>query len=106
AQPLTDEQLLEKFKFFHAALPNPESLTAFEKGVAEAMKPFEQYGLLAKLPKEHADGNKKEIIVEHTGKTQWQQRVKVSDVLIGGADALQRKLTAQFGSTELAERAF
>ncbi len=106
-EPPTQEEL-EQFAKFHEALPDQDSLKQFETGTAQAMEPFEQRGLLRELAKEHRDGtaSQKEIVVQHKGKSETQQKVKVSEVLIGRAEPLKKQLTANLGSPEVAQRAF
>ena len=65
--PLTPEEQEQQFQLFHDALATPESLAKLERAVAEAMAPYEQHGLMEKLPQEHNEGNQQEIVVQPKG---------------------------------------
>jgi putative nucleotidyltransferase with HDIG domain len=100
------EQEQQRFQKFHDALATPESLAKIERAVAEAMAPYERHGLLEKLPQEHNEGNQQEIVVQAKGQPQQPQVVRVSDVLIGEADALRQGLAERLESPEVAESVF
>ncbi len=103
----TPEQQEEQFREFHVALATPESLAKLERGVADAMAPYEDRGLMDKLPQEHNEGNQQEIVVVAKAQPQRSQVVKVSDVLIGEAErSLKQALAEQLDSSEVANRVF
>ena len=52
-----------RFRLFHDAVATPESLAKLERAVADAFAPYEQHGLMEKLPQEHNEGNQQEIVV-------------------------------------------
>ncbi|HEX3657932.1 MAG TPA: HDIG domain-containing protein [Pirellulales bacterium] len=93
------------FTDFRQALGGPAGLPDFEKAVAKALAPFEQQGLLEKLPDEHGEGNQKEISVYPLGHPKNQTLVQVSDVLIGQRQAIERQLKENL-PPPVAERVF
>ena len=106
APQLTTEQKEEQFREFHDALSTPEALAKVEQAVADAMAPYERRGLMEKLPQEPTEGNQQEIVVQPKGAPQKSEVVKVSDVLIGEADALKQALAERLESPVVAERVF
>lgn len=96
----------EEFRAFRRELDSPEKLEHFDKAVAAAFAPFEQRGLLEKLPGEMSKGNSEEILVYPVGKPAERRPVKVSDVLIGDGKAVHQSLLDQLGSADLADRVF
>ncbi len=106
APPISPEEQQERFGLLHDALATPESLAKVERAVANAMAPYEQHGLMEKLPQEHNEGNQQEIVVLTKGKPERPQVVKVSDVLIGEADPLKKSLAEGLDSPEVADRVF
>ncbi len=103
---LSPEEQEQRFKLFHDALATPESLSKLERSVADAMSPYEQHGLMEKLPQEHDEGNQQEIVVLAKGQPERPQVVRVSDVLIGEADSLKKALAERLDSPEVADRVF
>jgi putative nucleotidyltransferase with HDIG domain len=96
----------EEFLAFRRELDTPEKLAQFDKAVAAAFAPFEQRGLLEKLPGEMSKANPDEIMVYPVGHPQSKQAVKVSDVLISEGQAIHQSLLDQLGSADLADRIF
>ncbi len=74
--------------------------------MAEVLEPYEQHGLLEKLPQEPNEGNQQEIVIVPKGHPDQRQVVKVSDVLVGEADWLKKGLAERLDSPELATRVF
>ena len=105
---LTPEDEEQRFLRFHDALSTPEAISKLERAVADTLAPYEQHGLLEKLPKEHNEneGNQQEIVVLPKGDARDPLVVKVSDVLIGEADWLKKGLAERLDSPEVAERIF
>jgi cyclic-di-AMP phosphodiesterase PgpH len=103
---LPSEQQDQKFTQFRDALATPESLAKLERAVADAMSPYEERGLIDKLPQEHNEGNQQEIVVVAKGQPQQTQLVRVSDVLIGEADSLKQSLAERLDSPDVAQRVF
>lgn len=101
--PPTDQQA--EFAAFRQALGGPAGLPDFEQAVAKALAPFQQQGLLEKLPDEHGEGNQKEISVYPLGHPGDQTLVQVSDVLIDNRQALERQLKENL-PPPVAERVF
>ncbi len=74
--------------------------------MAEVLAPYEQHGLLEKLPQEPTEGNQQEIVVVPKGHPDQRQVVKVSDVLIGEADWLKKGLAERLESPECGHARF
>jgi hypothetical protein len=105
--PPTRDELEQRFKAFHDALATPEDLAKLERAVAESMAPYEQRGLMDKLQQKYDQGNQQEIVVVPKGSPDRPQVVKVSDALIGEADAaLKKSLAERLESPEVAERVY
>jgi putative nucleotidyltransferase with HDIG domain len=104
--PLSDTELAEHFQRFQEALPNQAAVENLDKAVAAALGPWEQHGMLHKLPQEHDQGNQQEIIVHPKDKAADTEIVSVADVLIGEGELLRRRLGERIASPELAERVF
>ena len=102
----TPEEQDEQFKKFHDAIATPEALAKPERAVAEAMSPYEERGLMEKLPQEHNEGDQQEIVVQSKAQPERSQIVKVSEVLIGEADPLKKQLAERMDSPEVALRVF
>jgi putative nucleotidyltransferase with HDIG domain len=82
----------EPFEKFRAGIGGQPGLVSFELAVAKAFEPVEQHGLLEKLPEQHGEANQKEIAVYPVGKPHEKYLVQVSDILIGGAENLHKRL--------------
>jgi putative nucleotidyltransferase with HDIG domain len=106
APVLTPEEQEQRFQLLHGALSTPEALAKLELSVAEVLAPYDQRGMMDKLPQEPTEGNQQEIVVIPTGHPDQRQVVKVSDVLIGDADWLKKGLAERLDSPELATRVF
>jgi putative nucleotidyltransferase with HDIG domain len=106
APVLTPEEQEQRFQLLHGALSTPEALTRLERSVAEVLAPYEQRGMMDKLPQDPNEGNQQEIVVIPKGHPDQRQVVKVSDVLIGDADWLKKGLAERLDSPELATRMF
>ncbi|HEX3728076.1 MAG TPA: HDIG domain-containing protein [Pirellulales bacterium] len=103
--PSAEEQE-QTFLRFHDAVATPESLAKLERAIGEALAPYEDHGLMEKLPQEHNEGNQQEIVVQAKGQPERSQIVKVSDVLIGEADGLKKALAERLESPEVARATF
>ena len=68
--------------------------------------PYEQHGLLDKLPQEPGEGNQDEILVHPVGQAEPLQIVKVADVLLGDGSAIRDSLRKQLDNTDVADRLF
>ena len=95
----------EQFEKFREGLSGEGKLAQFEKDLTQALAPFEQRGLLDKLPPGHL-GDHKEIFVQPIGVPSRRQVVAISDVLIGDTTAIHKALKAQFASEDFANRIF
>lgn len=96
----------EQFEQFRAALGGQAGLDAIKAAVGRALAPMEQQGLLEKLPEQHGEGNRKEIVVYPFGRPTEQYLVQVNDVLIGDASALKKRLDEELQKPDAAERIF
>ena len=74
--------------------------------MADAMLPWEQQGLLKELPQEQKEGNQKEIVVFPKGRPDDRHIFKLSDVILGDAAPLKKRLAAENTSPEVVERVF
>ncbi len=106
APQLTPEEQQQRFQLLHGALATPEALAKLERAVGEVLAPYEQHGMMEKLPQDPKEGNQQEIVVVPKGHPDQRQVVKVSDVLIGEADWLKKGLAERLDSPELATRMF
>jgi putative nucleotidyltransferase with HDIG domain len=106
APVLTPEEQEQRFQLLHGALSTPEALAKLERSVAEVLAPYEQRGMMDKLPQDPTEGNQQEIVVIPKGRPDQRQVVKVSDVLIGDADWLKKGLAERLDSPEIATRMF
>jgi putative nucleotidyltransferase with HDIG domain len=108
----TDVERQELFVRFREALREAGNLEDIAAAVADALAPFEERGLLEKLPDKHV-GNKKTILVRTQGERDGSGRfdrieeVPIADVLIATASpTIQKNLTARLKPSEVAERIF
>jgi hypothetical protein len=104
--PPTTEELVEQYTRFRDALAVEGSTERLEQMVAAALSPFEQQGLIDKLPQEPNEGNQQEIEVFPKGQPGSTQVVKVDDVLIGQAGELRKRLAESMESPVVVERVF
>ena len=74
--------------------------------MAAALGPYEQRGLIDKLPQEPGEGNQDEILVHPIGQTEPLQTVKVADVLLGDGTAIRDSLRKQLDNKDVADRLF
>lgn len=90
--PAADSDEAEKqFREFRAALGEQAGLPQFEAAISKALQPFEERGLLDKLPVEHDEGNQKEIAVYPIGRTK-SYLAQLNEVLIGQGDPVINRL--------------
>ncbi len=82
-------------------LSGKENLEKFDIAIAAAFTPFEEHGLLGKLPSPPSEGNQEKILVSSNVPPEPPQVVKVNDVLIGDGTALRENLLEQFKAAEL-----
>jgi putative nucleotidyltransferase with HDIG domain len=88
---ISDQQRRQQFEKFAGALAGQENLEQFKKQLADAFAPFEERGLLNRLPQTLQRGNQEEILVHPVGQPAVVGRVRVSEVKIL---ALQQSLLA------------
>ena len=105
APPSTQEHDEEDFQQFRAELSGDDKLASFHASLEKALAPFEQRGLLSKVPAEHT-GNQQEIFVQPVGQPERRQVVRIEDVLIGDGSAIRRGLKTELVNEEVAERIF
>lgn len=107
----TDEEQQAQFNRFREAFADENALDTFAEQLAEVMAPFEQWGLIEKLPPEHKDVNFEKIFVrskapDGVGSGASAGR-DVADVRIENAAArLQSSLNEKIASAEVAQRTF
>ncbi len=99
-QPSKAEQE-EQFQKFRTAFTGKENPEKFAGAIAAAFTPFEEHGLLEKLPTTPSEGNQEKILVGSNVPHEPPQVVKVSDVLIGDGTALRESLLKQLEAAEL-----
>jgi len=104
APQLTAKQREEEFQKFRAAFTPQAALDAMEKALAEVFAPFEERGLLDKLPT--GPGNQDEILVYPEGHPKSPQVVRVGDVLIGDGTMLREALQKNSRLAPVADRLF
>ena len=105
SQP-SQEARRQHFQKFHDALVGDADLAKFEKDLAAALAPFEEKGLLVKLPQEPGQGNQEEIVVYPLDRPDARKVVKVSDVLVGKGAPLRDSLRKHLGSPDVADPVF
>ncbi len=96
----------EQFQEFRSALAGSEKIEQFERALATVFAPYEQRGLIDKLPQEPGEGNQDEIRVHPLGQTEPMLNVKVADVLLGDGTVIRDSLRKQFDNRDLADRLF
>ena len=115
----------QQFQAFRAVLAGPENLARFKQGLADALAPFEQRGLLDLEQAASAAGQggrpagagkpgrdrrascrAAPAAAEHASEAPPSQVVKVADVLIGDGAAIHRSLQEHLASEEVADRVF
>lgn len=107
----TDEEQQAQFNRFREAFADENALETFAEQLATVMAPFEQWGLIEKLPPEHKDVNFEKIFIrskaaDGVGSGASAGR-DVADVRIENAAArLQSSLNEKIASAEVAQRTF
>ncbi len=96
----------EQFEVFCTMLAGPEKLARFEEDLRIALAPFEQNGLLERLPQTSQRGNQHQIDIEPMDEPSAVRRVPVREVLLGDGSAVHESLLAQLQSPEVADRVF
>jgi cyclic-di-AMP phosphodiesterase PgpH len=102
----TPEQDEARFQEFRKVISGKENLDRFDRAIAAAFDPYEQHGLLEKLPTEDEKGNEQFINVLPVHGTEPLNRVQVSDALIGDGGALRQRLQEELRSKGVADRVF
>ncbi len=100
------QEAQERFRKFRDSLVGDQNLAEFEKAVAAALAPFEERGLLEKLPQESWEGDQDEMVVYPIKHPSEKKTVKVSDVLIGKAAAIHESLRRHLGTVDVADPVF
>jgi cyclic-di-AMP phosphodiesterase PgpH len=96
----------EQFQDFRSAFSGTEKIERLEQVLAVTLGPYEQRGLIDKLPQEPGEGNQDEIIVHPVGQTEPMQIVRVADVLIGDGTVIRDSLRNHLDNKEIADRLF
>jgi putative nucleotidyltransferase with HDIG domain len=103
AETEEQEASFQQFRSALSALGTPDD---FDRSVARALGPFEQRGLLDKLPPELDKGNQVDINVHMKDRPSDRQLVKVTDVLIGDGQVILKSLQAALKDPLVADRIF
>jgi hypothetical protein len=96
----------EQYQEFRAAFSGTEKIERLEQVLAVALGPYEQRGLIDKLPQEPGEGNQDEILVHPIGQTEPLLIVKVADVLLGDGTAIRDSLRNHLDNKDIADRLF
>ena len=96
----------EQFQEFRSAFAGPKKIEHLEQVLEDVFGPYEQRGLIDKLPQEPGEGNQDEIRVHPTGQAEPIQIVKVADVLLGDGTAIRDKLRNRLDNKDIADRLF
>ena len=96
----------DQFQEFRSAFAGPEKIERLEQALATAFRPYEQRGLIDKLPQKPGEGNQDEIIVHPIGQSEPLQIVKVTDVLLGDGSAIRDSLRKSLNNTDLSDCLF
>jgi putative nucleotidyltransferase with HDIG domain len=101
-EPPTEEQ----FQEFRSAFAGTEKIERLEQILAVVLGPYEQRGLIDKLPQEPGEGNQDEIRVHPVGQAEPPQTFKVADVLLGDGTAIRDNLRNHIDNKDIADRLF
>jgi putative nucleotidyltransferase with HDIG domain len=101
-EPPTEEQ----FQEFRSAFAGTEKIERLEQILAVVLGPYEQRGLIDKLPQEPGEGNQDEIRVHPVGQAEPPQTFKVADVLLGDGTAIRDNLRNHLDNKDIADRLF
>ncbi len=96
----------QQFQEFRSAFAGTKKIEHLEQVLAEVLGPYEQCGLIDKLPRHPGEGNQDEIQVHPTGQSEPVQIVKVADVLLGDGSAIRDKLRGRLDNKDIADRLF
>ena len=96
----------EQFQEFRSAFAGTEKIEQLEQVLAVVLGPYEQHGLIDKLPQEPGEGNQDEILVHPVGQAEPLQIVKVADVLLGDGTAIRDSLRNHLDNKDIADRLF
>jgi cyclic-di-AMP phosphodiesterase PgpH len=96
----------ELFKEFHEAFSGTDKIESLGEVLTVALGPYEQHGLIDKLPQEPGEGNQDEISVHPIGQSEPLLIVKVADVLLGDGAAIRDSLRNNLDNKDIADRLF
>jgi putative nucleotidyltransferase with HDIG domain len=100
------QTMKKRYDLLRATYAADEKLEGFQRSLAEAMRPFEERGLLNKLQQEPGQGNQDEIVVYPKGHPESQLVVRCSEALIGNGTAIRESLRQQIKPQEVADMMF
>ncbi|MBN2579410.1 MAG: HDIG domain-containing protein [Pirellulales bacterium] len=86
----------QQFLQFRDAFAGPEKMKQFDEKMNVVFRPYEEDGMLEKIPPEMTEGNKDRIEVVSGKKHTRTKIVRIDDVLIGTAANLQEGLRRHF----------
>jgi hypothetical protein len=95
----------EQFQEFRSAFAGTEKID-LEQVLAVVLGPYEQHGLIDKLPQKPGEGNQDEIQVHPVGQAKPLLIVKVADVLLGDGTAIRDNLRNHLDNKDIADRLF
>ena len=96
----------EQFQEFRSAFTGTEKIERLEQVLASVLGPYEQRGLIDKLPQEPGEGNQVEIQVHPSGQSEPIQIVTVADILLGDGTVIRDKLRNRLDDKDIADRLF
>jgi cyclic-di-AMP phosphodiesterase PgpH len=96
----------EQFQAFRSAFTGAKKIEHLEEVLSDVFAPYEQSGLIDKLPQQPGEGNQDEIQVHPVGQSEPIQVVKVADVLLGDGSVIRDKLRNRLESKDVADRLF
>ncbi|MGD0653309.1 MAG: HDIG domain-containing metalloprotein [Thermoguttaceae bacterium] len=104
----TEKPPEEQFQEFRSEFTGTDKIERLEQILAVVLGPYEQRGLIDKLPQEPGEGNQDEIRVHPVGQAEPPQtvKVKVVDVLLGDGTAIRDNLRNHFDNKDIADRLF
>jgi putative nucleotidyltransferase with HDIG domain len=104
----TEKTPEEQFQEFRSEFAGTDKIIRLEQILAVVLGPYEQRGLIDKLPQEPGEGNQDEIRVHPVGQAEPLQtvKVKVVDVLLGDGTVIRDNLHNHFDNKDIADRLF
>ncbi|MGD0515964.1 MAG: HDIG domain-containing metalloprotein [Thermoguttaceae bacterium] len=102
----TEKTPEDQFQEFRTAFAGTEKIERLEQILSVVLDPYEQRGLIDKLPQEPGEGNQDEIRVYPLGKPEPPKTFKVADVLLGDGTVIRDNLRNHLDNKDIADRLF